>query len=98
MAITDLTRDALDLHRLQLPASPKVIRLDVEDYFDKDGEPSLRVLAVIDEATDLDHIDGRGVSQLKMAILESLQQHGIDLFPYIFLAKQSELAGDDVEG
>ena len=95
MAVTDAIREALDLSNLNLPVSPKVIGLSAEDYTDMDGEPSLRVTAVIDEATDLNHIDGRGVGDMKEEIRRSLEAHGITLFPYIFIAKPSELADDE---
>jgi len=98
MAVSDAVREALDLNKLQLPAnSPKVLRLEVESMTDMDGEPSLRVLAVIDEDTDLDNIDGRGVGEMKRIIHESLLERGIVLFPYVFIAKPSELAEHDEE-
>ncbi len=98
MPVTDATRDALDLDKLSLPPSPKVVRLDIEDFTDMDGEASLRVTAVIDEDTNLERVRGKDVGDLKAEIRRSLQQHGIDLFPYIFLAKPSELEEVDEEG
>lgn len=95
MPVSDAILDALDLSKLRLPPSPRVIRLEVEDYEDADGEPALRILAVIDEATNLDEVKGRDVGDLKFAIHESLLQHGVTLFPYIFLAKPSELEEDE---
>jgi hypothetical protein len=59
------------------------------------GEASLRILAVIDEDTDLSNVSGEDVGELKSVIRESLRNHGITVFPYIFLAKPSELL--DVE-
>ena len=95
MLVTKTIREALDLGRLNLPASPKVIELIAENYTDMDGEASLRITAVIDEDTDLDRINGRNVGLLKAKIHQSLQQHGIELFPYIFIAKPSELATEE---
>jgi hypothetical protein len=97
MAVTDTTLDALDLNKLKLPPSPKVIRLEVEDFTDMDGEPGLRILAVIDEDTDIEQVRGRDVTRMKMAIHDSLLQHGIDLFPLVFIAKPSELNEDHDE-
>lgn len=94
MAVTDVIREALDLKKLDLPASPKVIDLIVENYTDMDGEASLRVTAVIDEDTDLEHLDGKDIGDLKAEIRRRLLQHGIELFPYTFLAKPSELKPD----
>ena len=65
------------------------------DYTDSTGEPALRVLLVLDESVDVEHFSGQDVGELKWEIRESLRKHGITLFPYIFLAKQSEL--DEVD-
>ncbi len=91
MAVADAIREALDLNNLNLPASPKVIGLSVENFTDMDGEASLRITAVIDDNTDLENIDGKGVGAMKAEIRRSLQHHGIQLFPYIFIATPSEL-------
>jgi hypothetical protein len=95
MSVDARAMAALDLKTLTLPPYPKVERVEVEDYVDSDGEPALRVLVVIDEATDIDKNLGREVGQLKDAIRDSLQSHGISLFAYIFLAKPSELVEID---
>ncbi|MEZ6130662.1 MAG: hypothetical protein R3C59_18405 [Planctomycetaceae bacterium] len=95
MPVAQVIQEALDLKRLNLPESPKVIDLIVENYTDMDGEASLRITAVIDEATDLDQIEGGNVGRLKAEIHRSLQQRGIELFPYIFIAKPSELATEE---
>lgn len=83
--------DALDLSKLSLPASLPVVRLEAQDYTDSLGEPSLRILAVLDESVDVEHFSGDDVGQFKRAIRDSLRSHGITVFPYVFLAKQSEL-------
>ena len=95
MAVTAEIHEALDLSKLKLPPSPSVSRLIVEDDEGTDSEPALRITAVIDESTDLDQVNGRDVGELKFVIRQSLRQHGIHLFPYIFLAKPSELLGDE---
>jgi hypothetical protein len=95
MSVAQAIHESLELGRLNLPESPRVIELIPENYTDMDGEASLRITAVIDEATDLDRIDGRNVGLLKAEIHRSLQQHGIELFPYIFIAQTSELAAEE---
>lgn len=91
--------DALDLNGLQFPPGLAVVRLEAEDYTDSTGAPSLRILAVLDEKTDINHVSGEDVGELKSVIRQSLRNHGISIFPYIFLAKPSELqdAEDDEE-
>ena len=97
MPVDEKTREALDLRSLRLPPSPPVTRVEVQEYTDSSGEPSLRVLVVLDESTDLDQVSGDDVGELKFAIRESLKAHGVDVFPYIFLAKPSELDEPDDE-
>ncbi len=85
MATTDVTREALDFRNLHLPPALKVLRLDVEDFTDHDGEASLRINAIVDESVDPSTISGRDVTDFKMSIGESLRSHGISLFPYVFM-------------
>jgi hypothetical protein len=89
--------EALDLNNLHLPPAIHVVKLEAEDYTDSTGEPSLRVLVVIDETTDVERVPGEDVGELKAVIRQSLRDHGVDVFPYIFLAKPSELDEDDDE-
>ncbi|MBM3953700.1 MAG: hypothetical protein FJ309_03610 [Planctomycetes bacterium] len=97
MSVIDATRIALNLDMLALPASLRVKRLEVQEYTDTDGEPALRILAVIDDAVDVEHVSGGDVSNMKSAIRESLRRGGIRQFAYVFIAKQSELDDDDGE-
>ncbi|MEX0702846.1 MAG: hypothetical protein WD069_12190 [Planctomycetales bacterium] len=89
------TREALDLGKLKLPASLPVVRIEAEDYTDWTGDAALRVVVVLDESVDVYHVDGKEVGDLKRAIHDSLIDHGIMLFPYIWLVKQSELDAAD---
>ena len=95
MAVDEKTRESLDLKILKLPKSMPVTKVYAEEYFDSSGEEALRVQVILDESFDEYHIDGRAVGDLKRAIHQSLLDHGITLFPYVFLAKQSEL--DELE-
>jgi hypothetical protein len=87
----------LDLKSLPVLPGLSVIKLEAEDFTTWEGEPALRVLAVIDESTDVEHVSGEAVGDLKRAIRQNLRKHGITLFPYVFLAKPSELAETDDE-
>jgi len=88
-------KKALNLKKLRFPSSLPVERLEVEDYTDWTGDASLKVVVILGESVDVDHIDGDAVLDLKREIHDRLQQQGITLFPYIFFAKQSELAALD---
>lgn len=98
MAVTAATIEALDLSKLHLPASPRVIQLDVYDYENWEGEPALKIRAIIDESTDIDQISGHDIGEIKFVIRASLRQHGIHLFPYISIVKPSELNDDEDQG
>ena len=97
MPVDQETRRALDIKSLAIPPGLAVTRLEAEDYTDSTGEPSLRVLVVLDESVDVEKVTGEAAGELKSAIRKSLRKHGITLFPYIFLAKESELADTDEE-
>lgn len=97
MPVDEGTRKALDLKGLALPPGIQVLRVEAEDYTDSTGEPSLRVLVVLDESVDVENLAGRDVGDFKSAIRERLRKHGITVFPCIFFAKPSELANADEE-
>ena len=99
MTVNRNTLAALDRESFSLPTSPLVREIQVENYTDSSGEPALRVLVVLDEETDVENLGGSAVRTLKTAIQVGLQRHGLSGFPYIFLAKPSELDdfGDDEE-
>lgn len=98
MTLHEKTLEALDLKGLSLPPSPRVVSVEAEDYTDSSGEPALRVLVTLDEAADIENLSGEAIGKLKSAIRDSLRRHGVTVFPYIFLAKPSELAeADDKE-
>jgi hypothetical protein len=95
MPVDEKTRDALDFSQLDIPPEIPISRIDVENYTDWDGDPSLRLLVVIGESVEINKKNSRLIGDLKNRIHDSLQNHGITLFPYIFIAKQSELDSHD---
>lgn len=97
MPLTVDTRDALDLWNLTIPASMRVLKIDAEDYTDWTGDPALRISVLLDEATEIEKITGEDVGNFKLAIHDNLLKNGITLFPYIFLAKPSDLVETDEE-
>jgi hypothetical protein len=97
MPVDEKTRDALDLSQLSIPAELPISRIEVEDYTDSDGEPSLRILVVLDESVQIGSNTSKLVGDLKSRIRKNLRRHGVTLFPYIFLAKQSDLDATDDE-
>ena len=99
MLVDDKTRTALELSKLNLPPYPVVLALEPEDYIDWSGEESLQIWCVLSDDTDEEKITGDAVIQIKGNIHDSLIAHGIDLFPYVRMVKESErhLTVDDEE-
>lgn len=97
MPIAEKASEALDLETLKLPPTTPVEWLKVEDYTDTTGVPSLRILVVLKESTDLEAMTGQDVGNMKRAIFDRLLERGISRFPYISLALPSELAEADEE-
>jgi hypothetical protein len=91
-------QDALKLSKLKskLPRDPKVVDIRVEDYVDSDGEDALRVTIVIDEDVDVEK-SGQEITDLKSAVRRRIRELGVELWPYIQIAKPSELEEDDDE-
>jgi hypothetical protein len=98
MPVDTNTRAALQRKNLDLPAKPRVLAIEAEDYVDWTGEAALRVWVVIDEdTTDEELRNGKAIIQLKNAIHDSLLKKGITLYPYVFLTKPSERSATDEE-
>jgi hypothetical protein len=92
-------RDALKLSKLKtkLPKNPRVVDIRVEEYVDTSGEDALRVTVVLDERVDIENFRGEDISALKSAIRTQVREQGVELWPYVWVAKQSELDEDDEE-
>lgn len=97
MPVAQSTLDAVDLNELKLPASLAVCNIEVEEYYDFDGDEALRVNVIIDESVDVENFNGREIGDLHQAIGDSLRAHGVTVFPYIFIFKESERNISDEE-
>jgi hypothetical protein len=95
MPVDEKTRKALDVKNLPHLPGLDVIGMEAEDYTDWAGEPALRVLVTLDESVNVEKLSGEVVGEFKAAIRKRLRDQGITLFPYVFLAKPSELAEKD---
>ena len=85
-------QDALKLSKMRskLPRDPKVVDIRVEDYVDTDGEDALRVWVILDESVDVENVSGDDVMAVKRKIHDRILDLGVELWPYIHMAKQSE--------
>ena len=93
MPVDQKIRDSLRLSDLKskLPPSPRVVDVRVEEYVDTDGEDALRVTVILDEDVVAENLRAEDTIALKSAIRQRIRDEGVDLWPYIRLAKQSEL-------
>lgn len=91
MAQVDQTIDeALRLEDLNLPARPRVLRIFWQPYVDWQGEDSLKVWVILDDATDDSELTGEWSQILKSGIHDRLRERGITQFAYISVARESE--------
>jgi hypothetical protein len=97
MAVDQKILDLLKLSELRskLPRDPKLVDIRVEDYVDTDGEDALRVWVILDEDVEVEKLSGNDITDLKMAIHDRLLEQGVELWPYVWFAKQSELDEPD---
>lgn len=74
----------------RLPGS-RVVDVRWHHYVDHLGIPSLRVWGILDEALPEAEVGYRAVEPVARAIHDRLRAAGVDLYPYLRYAKQSEL-------
>ena len=91
MALDKRIVEALRLENLSVPRELPVEYIHVEEYVDSDGDDALRVSVILSEDFDEDKISGEAVGKLKLSILDSLIGQGIQLYPYVWLMKPSDL-------
>lgn len=89
MALDETTRTALS--NLTIPPSSGVQEIRPEQYVDASGDPAIRVWLILPDETDEQKLPTDEIRRLKASIRESLAASGVVEFPYVFLAKQSEM-------
>jgi hypothetical protein len=99
MAVDQGIVDALKLSDLKpkLPPNPRVVDIRVEDYVDTDGGDALRVTVILDEKVNVEKVRPEETGALKTTIRNRIRELGVELWPDIFVAKQSELDEDGEE-
>jgi hypothetical protein len=97
MPVDQKVRDSLKLSKLKsrLPRNPRVVDIQVEDYVDSDGEDALRVTVILDEGVEVEKVKADDITALITAIRDRVRHQGVELWPYIWFAKPSEL--DELE-
>lgn len=99
MAVDQKIKDALKLNKLKtkLPKNPRAVDIRVEEYVDTSGEDALRVTVVLDEDVEAEKVRGEDIRAFTREIRKRIRDQGIELWPYIEFAKQSELDAEDKE-
>jgi hypothetical protein len=99
MPVDQKIRESLRLSDLKskLPSNPRVVDIGVEDYVDTDGEDALRITVVLDEGVEVEKLRAEDTIALKSAIRQRIREQGVEMWSYIWLAKQSELDEPDEE-
>lgn len=84
-------RQILTFDSLDFPEGVTVVRVEVEPQSDWQGEESLKVLLILDDATEVP-LPKRWVLRASYAINEKLAELGYDLYAYIWITTEAELA------
>lgn len=90
MNFVERARAILRPERFRLPASPKVVRFEVDRYIDSTDEEALEVWAILDESEPEDLRRWEHLEPLEAAIREALIEGGVDEFPYVQFVTPSE--------
>jgi hypothetical protein len=83
---------------LCIPDELRLVRVDVEDYVDYEGNNALRVWIVLGDDVDEQDLPIDALIELKNAIHDRLLEVGEARFPYIFVTKESaprEASGEE---
>ena len=95
MTTIERARVALDPKKLKLPARPPIEAIEVEEFVGWEGEEGLRVQVILGEDTTDDDLTGESGIEIDSSIRDALLAQGIEDFPYVFVAKRSELESLD---
>ena len=98
MTIAEHAKQILDLKELDLPESPKIVGIDVEEFLDHDGDDALRVYLYLDESTRDSELKGEAMIAIRMAVQKKLFESGFKEYPYTQISKWSEFHPNEIEG
>lgn len=88
--VDDRVRDALDMKKLDLPATLPIVAIEVEDFADWQGNDALRVWVILSDDVKDEQLTGEAAIQTKFAIHDNLLARGVQLFPYVTFATETE--------
>jgi len=93
----DTFEEILDPEALSLPEKPEVIEIRHQPYVDHLGDDALWVRVVFADGTTREDRNPKALRAIRLAIGDALLEAGIELFPYIWFATQSELEEAGIE-
>jgi hypothetical protein len=85
--------EILNPSNLDLPAEPRIAKIEAHDYEDWQGIPSLRVHVVV-ESFPQDPKKWPDLAPVREAIFTALKRAGIELFPFIRFVTVTERASE----
>lgn len=91
-------RNALELRAIDLPDSPRIVKLDWDYYEDSSGDEGIEIEVVFDAGTTDDQILQAPIHEIKRRILDSLREHEVTLFPYFTFMREDEYDASSREG
>ena len=89
--VAEAAKKLLDPKKLSLPEKPEVVDLRVRPYEDHLGYDALEIWVILAEGTTRADRNVRNLDVIRRAIRDTLLAAGIEEFPYIHMATQSEL-------
>jgi len=88
MELSEQINAALQLDQLDLPARPRVVRLEWRPHEDSLGEDSLKVWVILSDDTRDEEL--KETFEINRTIRDNLRKHGVSLFAYIRYALETE--------
>jgi len=87
---TNSIEKALQLDALTLPPEPRITKIVWDSFEDSSNEESLEIYVLLDDKTTDREIEQAPIHAIKRAIIGSLTEHGVALFPYFYFERESE--------
>jgi hypothetical protein len=81
---------ALELKSLNLPAKPKIVKLEWEPYEDSLGDEALELFVLFSDSTTDEEIEHAPIHEIEKKIMDRLAAHGVGLFPYFWFLRERE--------
>lgn len=92
MESTDKIVKRLNALTKRFPNPPKVVRFEAKDGIDWMGNPALFVLALLDDSTTPDDLDGRNLMAIRGRIFDAIHREGEPRWPFISFQTEAEHA------